>query len=158
MGVQMSWFHHKGCNSPFSVLCDGILKLSYVTCYYPPTQRVPGDIGMGWVRASVRASVRPCVRPSPPRSQRWLDQFSWYFACYWTMVWSWCPSILFFDIIQNGRLVAIFKTHRNIFVICHHLNLRDGQTDFLEILHEIGTWYRVNAHLFWFFKKFKMAA
>ena len=125
---------------------------------YPPTQRVPGDIGMGWVRASVRPCVRPCVRPSPPRSQRWLDRFSWYFAWYWPLVWNWCPSILFFDIIQNGRSAAIFNAHRNIFIICHHLNLRDGQTNFLEILHEIGTWYRVDADLFWFFKKFKMAA
>ena len=31
---------------------------------------------------------------------------------------------------------------------CDPLDLRDGLTDFLVILHDIATWYVVNAHLF----------
>ena len=91
--------------------------------------------------------MRPSVRHHLDLRDGWTD-----FLYILHGIGPWCEvdAHLFFfvDIIQNGRSAAIFNAHHNISVICHHLNLRDGQTDFLEILHEIGTWYRVDAHLF----------
>ena len=68
---------------------------------------------------------------------------------------------VYFDFWKNPRWPPgghfwLFSLHNKF--VCQRLDLRDGLTDFLATLHDIGTWCVVAAHLCWFLKKSKMAA
>ena len=49
------------------------------------------------------------------------------------------------------RSFLAFLLHNKF--VCQRLDRRDGLTDFLAILHDIGTWCVVDVRLFWFFFK-----